>query len=147
MIPALIRSSLFVGMLSLVSTGATAASNTVSVFKSASCGCCGKWVEHLRQNGFDVDVKNVSDVSAVRARLGMPDKLASCHTAQVAGYVVEGHVPAQDIKKLIANKPKALGIAIPGMPPGSPGMESPKPLPFNTLLVQADGSHRVFATH
>jgi len=119
----------------------------VEVFKSPHCGCCGKWVEHLRQNGFEVKTHDVDDVSAARKKLGMPDRLGSCHTAKVGGYVVEGHIPAADIQRLLKEKPKALGLAVPSMPPGSPGMESSKPIPYQTLLVQSDGSTRVFARH
>lgn len=123
------------------------AADTVDVYKSPYCGCCGKWVEHLRQAGFDVRTHDVNDVPAARQRLGMPERLGSCHTAKVAGYVVEGHVPAADIQRLIKEKPQALGLAVPSMPPGSPGMESPKPVPYNTLLVQAGGATTVFAKH
>ncbi len=123
------------------------AAEMVDVYKSPHCGCCGKWVEHLRQAGFAVRTHDVNDVPAARQRLGMPERLGSCHTAKVAGYVVEGHVPAADIQRLLKEKPPALGLAVPSMPPGSPGMESPKPMPYNTLLVQANGSTQVFAKH
>lgn len=123
------------------------AAEMVDVYKSPYCGCCGKWVEHLRQAGFAVRTHDVNDVPAARQRLGMPERLGSCHTAKVAGYVVEGHVPAADIQRLLKEKPQALGLAVPSMPPGSPGMESPKPMPYNTLLVQANGSTQVFAKH
>ncbi len=119
----------------------------VEVFKSPHCGCCGKWVEHLRQNGFQVNTHDVEDVTAARKKTGMPDRLGSCHTAKIGGYVVEGHVPAADIQRLLKEKPKALGLAVPSMPPGSPGMDSAKPMSYETLLVQADGSTRVFAKH
>lgn len=119
----------------------------VEVTKSPYCGCCGKWIEHLRQNGFEVRIRDVDDVPAARKALGMPERHASCHTAKVGSYLVEGHVPAADIRRLLAEKPKAIGLAVPAMPPGSPGMESPRPLPYDTLLVQADGSSRVFARH
>jgi hypothetical protein len=119
----------------------------VEVFKSPSCGCCGKWVEHLRQNGFKVQTHDVSNIAAHRKKLGMPDQLGSCHTASVGGYVVEGHVPAADIRRLLKDKPKALGLAVPAMPPGSPGMESATPVSYQTLLVQADGTAKVFAQH
>ncbi len=123
------------------------AADTVDVYKSPYCGCCEKWVKHLQQAGFAVRTHDVADVPAARQRLGMPDRLGSCHTAKVAGYVVEGHVPAADIQRLLKEKPKALGIAVPSMPPGSPGMESPKPVPYNTLLVQAGGETSIFAKH
>lgn len=119
----------------------------VEVFKSPSCGCCGKWVEHLRASGFAVQTHDVGDVASERRRLGMPERFGSCHTAKVGGYLIEGHVPAADIVRLLKEKPQALGLAVPSMPPGSPGMESPRPIPYQTLLVGADGSSRVFASH
>ncbi|MBI5900322.1 MAG: DUF411 domain-containing protein [Rhodocyclales bacterium] len=131
----------------LGSSAAMAQAAVVDVFKSPHCGCCGKWVEHLRQNGFEVKTHDVDDVSAARQKLGMPDRLGSCHSAKIGGYVVEGHVPAADIQRLLKEKPKALGLSVPSMPPGSPGMESAKPMPYQTLLVQSDGSTRVFAQH
>ncbi len=135
-------------LISLLGASAAMAQATVvEVFKSPYCGCCGKWVEHLRQSGFEVKAHDVEDVPSVRQKLGMPDRLGSCHTAKIGGYVVEGHVPAADIQRLLKEKPKALGIAVPSMPPGSPGMESSKPIPYQTLLVQTDGSTRVFAQH
>lgn len=135
-------------LISLLSASAAMAQATVvDVFKSPYCGCCGKWVEHLRQSGFEVKANDVEDVPAVRQKLGMPDRLGSCHTAKIGGYVVEGHVPAADIQRLLKEKPKALGLSVPSMPPGSPGMESSKPMPYQTLLVQSDGSTRVFAQH
>ena len=135
-------------LISLLGASAALAQATVvEVFKSPYCGCCGKWVEHMRQNGFEVKAHDVEDVPAVRQKLGMPDRLGSCHTAKIGGYVVEGHVPAADIQRLLREKPKALGLAVPSMPPGSPGMESSKPMSYQTLLVQADGSTRVFAQH
>lgn len=124
-----------------------AQTKVIEVFKSPYCGCCGKWVEHLRQDGFEVKVNDMDDVTEARKKLGMPDRLGSCHTAKVGGYVVEGHIPAADIQRLLKEKPKALGLAVPSMPPGSPGMESSKPVPYQTLLVQSDGSTRVFAQH
>lgn len=122
-------------------------SAAVEVFKSPHCGCCGKWVEHLRQNGFQVNTHDVEDVTAARKKMGMPDRLGSCHTAKIGGYVVEGHVPAADIQRLLRDKPKALGLAVPSMPPGSPGMESAKPMPYQTLLVRTDGTTQVFTQH
>ncbi len=139
-------------LLTLFALGAAAnlpasAADAVDVYKSPYCGCCEKWVEHLQQAGFAVRTHDVNDVPAARQRLGMPERLGSCHTAKVAGYVVEGHVPAADIQRLLKEKPKAIGLAVPSMPPGSPGMESPKPVPYNTLLVQAGGVTTVFAKH
>ena len=119
----------------------------VELYKSPECGCCGKWAEHLKQQGFDVTTHSVYNVSPERKRLGVPDTVSSCHTAVVGGYVIEGHVPAADIKRLLAEKPKALGLAAPGMPKGSPGMESSISVPYDVVLVQADGSARAFAHH
>lgn len=138
----------FLAILLMSSTAwAAAPTPQVEVFKSPYCGCCGKWVEHLRQNGFQVQVRETQDVTSIRKKLGMPDKYVSCHTARIGSYVFEGHVPASDIKRLLKEKPSALGLAVPSMPPGSPGMESPKPIPYDTLLIQADGSNRVFSHH
>lgn len=139
-------------LLTLFALGAAvnlpaSAADAVDVYKSPYCGCCEQWVEHLQQAGFAVRTHDVNDVPAARQRLGMPERLGSCHTAKVAGYVVEGHVPAADIQRLLKEKPKAIGLAVPSMPPGSPGMESPKPVPYNTLLVQAGGATTVFAKH
>ena len=136
---------LFISLLG--ASAAMAQATVVEVFKSPYCGCCGKWVEHLRQSGFEVKTHDVEDVPAVRQKHGMPDRLGSCHTAKIGGYVVEGHVPATDIQRLLKEKPKVLGLSVPSMPPGSPGMESSKPIPYQTLLVQSDGSTRVFAQH
>jgi len=133
----------------LVSTGAAWAQSAtqLEVFKSPSCGCCGKWVEHLQQNGFRVTTRDVNDVPAARKSLGMPDRLGSCHTARIGGYVVEGHVPAADIRRLLKEKPQALGLAVPSMPPGSPGMEGERRVPYDTLLVSTDGKSKVFTHH
>jgi hypothetical protein len=123
------------------------AAERVEVYKSPYCGCCEKWVEHMRKAGFDVVTKDVNDVPAARKLTGMPERFGSCHTAKVGGYVVEGHVPAADVQRLLKEKPKAVGLAAPGMPQGSPGMETNHPQPYDTLLVQADGSYKVFAKH
>ena len=122
---------------------------TVTVYKNPQCGCCNNWVEHLRKEGFTVTANDVDDLSAIKSKLGVPASLGSCHTAIVGTYVVEGHVPAADIRKLLAEKPKVAGIAVPGMPMGSPGMEVPG-VPADTYDVTAfakDGKQRVFASH
>lgn len=131
----------------LTLAGASQAAQSIDVYKSPSCGCCGKWIEHLKKAGFKVESHDVTDVSGARAKLGMPHKYGSCHTAKVGNYVLEGHVPATDIKRLLKEKPKALGIAVPGMPAGSPGMDIPNSPPYETLLVQTDGTSSVFARH
>ena len=122
----------------------------VEVWKDASCGCCGDWIDHMQQNGFTVTAHDVGN-NAVRKRLGLAEKFGSCHTALVGGYVVEGHVPADDVKRLLKEKPQALGVAVPGMPVGSPGMDGPvyggRRDPYDTVLVLRDGSSRVFQSH
>ncbi len=120
----------------------------IDVHKSPLCGCCGDWVKHLQANGFAVTVHDVEDTGVYRKRYGMPERFGSCHTGVIAGYAIEGHVPAADIKKLLATKPKAAGLAVPGMPVGSPGMEQgPRVDPYDVLLVKADGSASVFASY
>ncbi len=123
----------------------------VEVFKTPSCGCCGDWIKHLEANGFKVTAVNVPDLTPVRAKLGMPAKYGSCHTARVGGYLVEGHVPAREVKRLLREKPQAIGISVPGMPIGSPGMDGPvykgMQQPYDVVLVQTDGSSRVFASY
>lgn len=122
--------------------------NAIVVYKSPTCGCCEAWVRHLRDNGFAVTVHDVEDTGVHRARLGMPDRFGSCHTGRIAGYAIEGHVPVADIRKLLAQRPKAVGLAVPGMPVGSPGMEQgPRADPFDVLLVRADGGARVFSSY
>jgi hypothetical protein len=119
----------------------------VDVYKSPYCGCCEEWVKHMRQAGFTVNTHDVQDVPAARQRIGMPERYGSCHTAKVGGYLLEGHVPAADVKRLLAQKPPAVGLAVPGMPQGSPGMETSTPQPYDTLLVGKDGGSTVFARH
>jgi hypothetical protein len=128
-------------------TGATAA--TLDVVKTPTCGCCSEWIERMKAAGFAVKARNVEDTSPVAKAAGVPERLRSCHTARIAGYVIEGHVPAADIKRLLAQKPKgALGLAVPGMPAGSPGMEVPgRSDRYQTILIMKDGKHRVWATH
>jgi hypothetical protein len=116
------------------------------VYKTPSCGCCGKWVNHLRENDFTVKVNLVSETASVRSRLGVPREMASCHTATVGDYWVEGHVPADLIHKLLTEQPEGIqGIAAPGMPQGSPGMESPNPSKYKVLSVNEKGQIEVYA--
>lgn len=124
-----------------------AAPPVVDVWKSPYCGCCGKWVEHMRAAGFEVMVHNVTDLPAARAAAGMPDRFGACHSAKIGGYAVEGHVPATDVKRLLAEHPSAIGIAVPSMPPGSPGMEGTRTVPYDTILVFGPDDARVFAKH
>src|SRR5688572_22313557 len=120
----------------------------VYVFKNADCGCCGEWVKHLEKAGFRVKVTNVTDTAPVRARLGMPERYGSCHTATVEGYVLEGHVHASDVRRLIETRPAAVGLAVPGMPVGSPGMEVGNRVDrYDVLLVQRTGDAKVFSRY
>ena len=138
------------GLSAVASVPARAATAwpAVDVFKSPTCGCCGAWVEHLQSAGFDVRVTEVDDTAAARKRLGMPDAFGSCHTATVGGYVLEGHVPAAEVKRLLGAKPKAIGLAVPGMPVGSPGMEvGSRRDPFDVLLVERNGRSTVYARY
>jgi len=124
---------------------------TVEVWKSPYCGCCKDWIAHLKAEGFAVRVHKVGDLDAARRRLGMPERYASCHSARVGGYLLEGHVPAADIRRLLAERPAALGLAVPGMPVGAPGMDGPayggRRDPHDVLLVVGDGHHRVYASY
>jgi hypothetical protein len=122
----------------------------VEVWKSPSCGCCKDWVAHLEANGFAAKVNDVGN-TGMRGRLGIPAALGSCHTALVGGYAIEGHVPARDIQRLLAERPPAVGLAVPGMPIGSPGMDGPeygdRRDRYDVLLLRKDGSTVVFASH
>jgi hypothetical protein len=122
-----------------LATGASAQSKSpIKVWKDPNCGCCTGWVEHLRSNGFVAAVTNSADMQAVKVRLGVPEELASCHTAEIAGYVIEGHVPAQAIRRLLTEKLAARGLAVPGMPIGSPGMEGGTPEVYEVILFGKD---------
>lgn len=123
------------------------AAQEVTVYKSPSCGCCANWADHLRANGFAVTVREVEDLEPIRAEHGINDELMSCHTAVVEGYAVEGHVPAADVRRLLEERPEAKGLAAPGMPAGSPGMEGVGKEPYDVLLFDENGDTRVFARH
>ena len=122
----------------------------VEVWKDPSCGCCKDWVSHLESNGFAVRVFETGN-DAARTRLGVPDKLGSCHTALVGGYAIEGHVPAREIHRLLKERPAAIGLSVPGMPVGSPGMDGAiyggRKDPYAVLLIQRDGSTRVYQSY
>ncbi len=136
------------GQLAGIPLGA-AEGSTMTIYKSASCGCCAKWVDHVKAAGFKTVVHDDEDMDAVKDNLGVPKSLRSCHTAQVDRYLIEGHVPAEDIKKLLGQKPKHAGLAVPGMPASSPGMAVPgEPLePYEVLAFERDGTTKVYAKH
>ena len=119
----------------------------VEVWRAASCGCCGAWVKHLQDNGFATKVHTVAETATARRKAGIPDALGSCHTAKVGGYAIEGHVPAKEIRRMLAEKPRAVGLAVPGMPPGSPGMEGAGHAAYDVLLVKHDGATSVYQSY
>ncbi len=117
----------------------------ITVYKSPWCGCCEQWIGHLRAQGHRVAVQDMEDLDAIKKMARVPEHLQSCHTAFVAGYVLEGHVPAADLARLLAERPKARGLAVPGMVGGSPGMESAAAEPYDVMLFRTGGSTRVFS--
>ncbi|MGH8613346.1 MAG: DUF411 domain-containing protein [Gammaproteobacteria bacterium] len=119
----------------------------VTVYKSPTCGCCTKWVKHMEASGFTVDARDVPDVNPYKQNLGLPLGLGSCHTAVVDGYLIEGHVPAEDIRRLLQEQIEAKGLAVPGMPMGSPGMEGPRKDRYEVLLIDKEGQTSVYARH
>jgi len=145
-----------IGLLALVmTTGAAAPSSmhalskqpVITVYRDPNCGCCTKWIEHLIKHGFRVKDNKSAEMSGIKRGLGVPERLESCHTGVVNGYVIEGHVPAADIKRLLKQKPKVAGLAVPGMPMGSPGMEGPRKDRYEVLSFDKTGRTRVFAKH
>jgi hypothetical protein len=137
-----------------LTTGAAAPSNDaapkqtkITVYKDPSCGCCKNWVEYLRKHGYAVDTKDTPAMAEVKRTLGVPDAVKACHTAVVNGYLIEGHVPAADIARLVREKPKVAGLAVPGMPMGSPGMEGPQKQHYQVLSFDKNGKTRVFASY
>jgi hypothetical protein len=134
----------------LLGGSAAATAETIEVWKSESCGCCASWVEYLAKNGFTPKAENVaaSELARIKMQAGLSPQHQSCHTAKVGGYVIEDHVPVGDIRRLLSEKPDAVGLAVPGMPIGSPGMESgDEKEPYEVLLVKRDGTTEVFAKH
>jgi hypothetical protein len=121
----------------------------ITVYKSSTCGCCTKWVDHIRANGFAPVVHDYEEMEALKDEMGVPPGVRSCHTGIVEKYLIEGHVPASDIRRLLAERPKTAGLAVPGMPPLTPGMVSPgvKPRDYEVVAFQLDGTTRVFSRH
>ena len=133
---------------SLSVASASAASDIVRIWKSPTCGCCSEWAEHLRASGFTVEVIDVEDVDDVKRQMGVPEPLWSCHTASVGGYVIEGHVPAADIRRLLGERPDVAGLAVAGMPVGSPGMEvGNRSDPYDVEVFTSDGAVAVYSEH
>jgi len=126
---------------------AYAAGPVINVYKTKTCGCCSAWVDHLKSNGFKVIAHDVQDPGTIRAKFGIAEKYGSCHTGVINGYAIEGHVPADSIKKLLKEKPKASGLAAPGMPMGSPGMEGHRKDAYDVLLVDKKGNSSIYTSH
>ncbi len=116
-----------------------AAEDQITVHRDPNCGCCSGWVQHLRNAGFRANVIDTQDIDAVKKRLGVPDDLSACHTAEIAGYLVEGPVPATALKRFLSERPNAAGLAVRGMPIGSPGMEGANPEPYDVVLFGPNG--------
>ena len=135
--------------VALAGTGpATETLPKMTVTRDPNCGCCGNWVKHIKAAGFPVDVVELDDVLPLKVKLGVPEALMSCHTAEIGGYVIEGHVPAEAVKRLLVERPKAIGIAVPGMPVGSPGMEVPGQAPQSyEIAIFSAGRQHVFARY
>jgi hypothetical protein len=119
----------------------------VAVYKSPTCGCCGKWIAYMQTKGYTTTVTNLTDVAPIKVKYQVPPRLQSCHTSMVGGYVIEGHVPAEDIRRLLRERPAIVGLAAPGMPAGAPGMDVPNSPPYDVIAFEKDGRTRVFATH
>jgi len=133
--------------LGLISLNASAAKPAASVFKLVGCGCCDLWAQHLRNNGFAVSVQALPDLAPVRKKYGIPGDFDTCHTALVEGYAIEGHVPAADIHRLLKSKLKVAGLAVPGMPAGSPGMEGSRRDPYDVLAFDRSGATQIYARY
>jgi hypothetical protein len=149
-LPVLLLGALAPGLTGRASAQGRQPGPLVEVWKSPTCGCCKDWIRHMEDNGFRVKA-NDSGNTAARARLRVAEKFGSCHTAQVGGYALEGHVPAAEVHRLLKEKPAAVGLAVPGMPIGSPGMDGPeyggRKDPYDVLLIQANGSAAVYRSY
>jgi len=145
------RRNILVAITSLfvvaISSSSQSSGPLVTVFKTPTCGCCGKWVEHLKANGFTVEVQEVNDTSAYERQYRVPRSIVSCHTAVVNGYTIEGHVPAAEIKRLLSEQPKVVGLAVPGMPVGSPGMEAAHSDAYSVFVYNESGHASIYARY
>ena len=134
------------GVASAVLSGPAYAA-TGTVYKSPWCGCCASWADRLEAEGYTLTIKNVEDLGMIKKLAGIPEELQACHTASIEGYIIEGHVPAKEIERLLTERPEAKGLAVPGMPSGSPGMEGGAPEPYDVVLFSADGTTTVYAQY
>jgi len=146
------KSTLALGLTAALGFSTTAvaggAAQSIHVYKSPTCGCCGDWIDHLEENGFDVKATNSNNMGKIKAEAGLIAGLGSCHTAYVGDYVIEGHVPAEDIKRLLSEAPQATGLSVPGMPAGSPGMEmGGRSDPYQVIMFNDQGQTRIFSEY
>jgi len=141
------RISIAAFFLLLVPAAVADGPDEMTVYKSPTCSCCSKWVKHLEDHGFSVEAHSVSNLDSRKRKAGIPPTLTSCHTGFIDGYVIEGHVPAEDIKRLLEERPQVSGLAVPGMPIGSPGMEGPNPEAYRVLSFDRQGRIEVFSSH
>ena len=141
------KARLLAALLAFLAASAFAAAIPVDVYKRAECGCCDKWVEHIRAAGFDVRLTVVEDTAPYRAKAGVPQAMAACHTAFVGGYAIEGHVPVADIQRLLSKRPAAKALVVPDMPQTSPGMDRPTGPAWEVFVLNNDGSRAVFASY
>ena len=144
LLPAVLAAA--VALAAFIAATTPAGAEQAVVYKSPTCGCCSAWVDHLREQGFDVEANDVADVAQYKREHGVPYDLGSCHTAVIGGYVIEGHVPAADIRRLLAERPDIAGLAVPGMPSGSPGMPGPAQS-YAVIAFDRDGNQQVYARH
>ncbi len=144
----LIRATALVGLATIAGGRATALppATRITVYKDPNCGCCAAWNDAMRKAGFQIDVRDTADLAAVKGSLGVPDNLSSCHTGVVAGYLFEGHVPPDLVQKVLRERPALVGLFVPGMPAGSPGMEMPNPDRYDVIALGRDQRRSVYAT-
>lgn len=133
-------------LLLLIPVGSHAG-EPITVYKSPTCGCCGAWIKHMERNGFEVTTYDSDKMSEVKQMLGVKPEHASCHTAEIGGYLIEGHVPAKDIRRLLSERPKVAGLAVPGMPMGSPGMEGKYSEPYQVITFDKQGNTTTFSRY
>jgi hypothetical protein len=144
---AVLLAVLSISLAAVAETPKISNSPTIEVYKTPTCGCCTKWIDHLKDAGFEVESTDLRNLSAVKQAHGISREVSACHTAVVDGYVIEGHVPAEDVQRLLRERPEVKGLVVPGMPLGSPGMEHPKPEPYSVYAIGPEGQMTVFSKH
>ena len=144
---AVLLAVLSISLVAIAETPEISNSPTIEVYKTPTCGCCKKWIDHLKDAGFEVESTDLRNLSAVKQAHGISHEMSACHTAVVDGYVIEGHVPAEDVQRLLRERPEVKGLVVPGMPLGSPGMEHPEPEPYSVYAIGPEGQMSVFSKH